>query len=207
MLAGNTCTVIVNSNTTGTGTVNVSADVPVSGVTIGVATNGYGAFNISNQKLWILTHVINESGNVDITNGSVAGPVTVHDELLADPVVAGGLVDFTLSEGTCANPGAVVASHPGMVIDATGKAVSTPSDTLNPAVTTSYIYLAHFQGGGGFPAADAACEPFTVDQDRDRQASGLQRFDGGLVEVPGRLVGERGAITSRSRGTTRIPWT
>src|SRR5205814_1506588 len=53
VLVGNTCTVIVNSATTGTGTVSVQADVPVSTVTVHVDTNGHGAFQISNQKTWV----------------------------------------------------------------------------------------------------------------------------------------------------------
>src|SRR5437763_15814856 len=53
VLAGNTCTVVVNSATTGTGTVNVQADVPVSTVSVHVDTNGHGAFQVSNQKTWV----------------------------------------------------------------------------------------------------------------------------------------------------------
>src|SRR5205823_7723126 len=63
VLAGNTCTVIVNSASTGTGTVNVEADVPVSTVTVHVDTTGHGAFEISNQKTWVDARVrIQQSG-------------------------------------------------------------------------------------------------------------------------------------------------
>jgi len=34
--------------------------------------------------------------------------------------------------------------------------------TLNPPATTAYSYLAHYNGDGTFPAQDASCEPFTV---------------------------------------------
>src|SRR5262249_4651903 len=37
----------------GTGTVNASATVDVSGVDIAVATDGYGAFTVHNQKTWV----------------------------------------------------------------------------------------------------------------------------------------------------------
>src|SRR5205823_609375 len=63
VLAGNTCTVIVNSATSGTGTVTVAADVPVSTVTVHVATDGHGAFQISNQKTWVDARItIQQSG-------------------------------------------------------------------------------------------------------------------------------------------------
>ena len=48
-----TCTVIVNSNTVGTLTVNASGTVVVGGVTIPVATNGYGAHDVSNVKTYV----------------------------------------------------------------------------------------------------------------------------------------------------------
>src|SRR6185436_3573565 len=51
--ANGTCTVIVNSTTPGTTTVHASTSVTVGGVTIPVATNGYGAHDISNVKTWV----------------------------------------------------------------------------------------------------------------------------------------------------------
>ena len=55
--ASGQCTMIVNSTTVGTATVNASATVNVAGgvgsANVDVATNGYGAFNISNQKTWV----------------------------------------------------------------------------------------------------------------------------------------------------------
>ena len=44
------CTVIVNSATPGTTTVNASGTVTVGGVAIGVATDGYGAHDISERE-------------------------------------------------------------------------------------------------------------------------------------------------------------
>jgi hypothetical protein len=51
------CTVIVNSAVAGQATVNASAAVSIGVATINVATNGNGAFNISNVKTWFDTHV------------------------------------------------------------------------------------------------------------------------------------------------------
>ena len=53
------CTITVNSQTTGVATVNASATVVVGGVSINVATNGYGAFQISNTKTWVAQPAIN----------------------------------------------------------------------------------------------------------------------------------------------------
>src|SRR5205814_4791151 len=64
----NTCTVIVNGSTPGTGTVNVQADVPVSTVTVHVDTNGHGAFQVSNQKTWV-------DANIQITPLSATNPI------------------------------------------------------------------------------------------------------------------------------------
>jgi hypothetical protein len=47
------CTVTVNSNVAGSSTVNASATVNVAGLNINVATNGYGAFYVSNVKTWV----------------------------------------------------------------------------------------------------------------------------------------------------------
>ena len=47
------CTIIVNSATAGSSTVNAAATVNVLGVDIDVATDGYGAFYVSNVKTWV----------------------------------------------------------------------------------------------------------------------------------------------------------
>jgi hypothetical protein len=47
------CTIVVNSSTPGTETVDGSGTVTVSTVPIGVATNGYGADSISNTQTWV----------------------------------------------------------------------------------------------------------------------------------------------------------
>ncbi|MBA2383845.1 MAG: hypothetical protein H0V68_04175, partial [Actinobacteria bacterium] len=51
--ASGTCTVIVNSAGPGTSTVHASGMVTVGGLQIAVATSGYGAHNVSNQKTWV----------------------------------------------------------------------------------------------------------------------------------------------------------
>ncbi len=51
--ASGQCKVTVNSSSPGSSTVNASATVTVLGVPIDVATNGYGAFTVSNTKTWV----------------------------------------------------------------------------------------------------------------------------------------------------------
>jgi uncharacterized repeat protein (TIGR01451 family) len=51
--ASGQCTVIVNSSVAGSSTVNAFAVVTVAGVQIEVATNGYGAHDVSNVKTWV----------------------------------------------------------------------------------------------------------------------------------------------------------
>jgi hypothetical protein len=46
-------TVSVNSSSAGTANVNVSASVPVDGGFINVATDGYGAWTVDNEKTWV----------------------------------------------------------------------------------------------------------------------------------------------------------
>jgi hypothetical protein len=75
--------------------------------------------------------------------------------------VDGDTVDFTLFQtGNCTGT-PIVDTDPGKTISG-GKATSK-STLLNPtAASTTYSYLAHFNGDATFPAKDAGCEPFTV---------------------------------------------
>jgi hypothetical protein len=76
------CTVVVNSAVVGVGTVNASGNVLVAGVSIPVATNGYGAYDISNQKTWINPSISIEKA----TNGEDADTPTGPMILVGDPV-------------------------------------------------------------------------------------------------------------------------
>src|SRR4029079_7497341 len=48
-----TCAVMATPPPPGTATLTASGTVVVGGVSIGVATNGYGAHDISNVKTWV----------------------------------------------------------------------------------------------------------------------------------------------------------
>ena len=164
--ASGQCTVTVNSNTAGTATVNASGTVAIGAINIAVATNGYGAHDISNQKTWVsqsVTTQVHNTSHTDITNTSVAAPATVHDQVTVTTSSGpgSGTVDFTLFRSNNCT-GTVEGTWNDIALDGTGKA-ETPAVTLNPASTTSYSYLAHYDGNGpNFPAANAACEPFTL---------------------------------------------
>ncbi|MDR9460057.1 MAG: hypothetical protein RI591_07965, partial [Dehalococcoidia bacterium] len=56
-------TITVNSSSVGTATVHASGTVNVGGINIAVATDGYGAYTVSNQKTWVDARIsIVESG-------------------------------------------------------------------------------------------------------------------------------------------------
>jgi len=101
------CTIIVNSNDPGTATVNASATVTVGGIDIDVATDGYGAFNISNTKTWVDARIsIGDSGTnqvgqehtftvtVEQNDGSGWSPA-------ADVAVSSSTDFGTITGGTC----------------------------------------------------------------------------------------------------------
>ena len=76
------CTIIVSSSATGQSTVNASAAVDAGGgVTVNVATDGYGAHDISNVKTWVDARItIVTSGTNGITE-SHTFTVTVEKDL------------------------------------------------------------------------------------------------------------------------------
>jgi hypothetical protein len=121
-----------------------------------VNTSGGGSGNAG--KLWILTQVHNSS-HVDITNTTVQAPIDVHDKFIGAPAI-GGTVTFTLYD-TASCSGNVVASSANVPVALDGTAEST---TTTLSVAGSYSYRATYNGNvaAGWPAKDAACEPFTV---------------------------------------------
>jgi hypothetical protein len=86
-LADGTCTITVSSDVAGTATVHASGTVDAGGVDIFVATDGYGAFVVSNQKTWIdgsLTWLKHDSqGN--LLGGATFEVCRTHDRF-GDPV-------------------------------------------------------------------------------------------------------------------------
>src|SRR5207244_4086949 len=88
VLAGNTCTVIVSSAATGTGTVNVQADVPVSTVSVHVDTNGHGAFQVSNQKTWVDARITIQQSGTNAAGSPHTFTVTLTTDLGTGTLVA-----------------------------------------------------------------------------------------------------------------------
>jgi hypothetical protein len=127
-----------------------------------------GSFPVCGSSV---TTEVRDADNNNITSGTVSAGVAVHDHALVTITIPGdnvdppGSVDFTLYDnGTC--DGTVVAGPenvpltPASPTDGTATADSTAISTLAPG---AYSYKVHYSGGGDFPAADAACEPFTVE--------------------------------------------
>jgi hypothetical protein len=166
--SGGTCTVTVTNSSPGIDVIHAKLVIAAgptpnppfpAQVTLTRETgDGVSTDSANGQKLWIKTHVINDATNTEIT-GPVTAPVTVHDTLNAAAAVNGDTVDFTLFQSANCT-GTVVATDPGKPI--TAGVATSKSTLLNPSSTTQYSYLAHFNGDSTFPAADAACEPFTV---------------------------------------------
>ncbi|MEW5990764.1 MAG: prealbumin-like fold domain-containing protein, partial [Chloroflexota bacterium] len=99
------CTIIVDSSVPGLSTVHATATVNVSGVLIDVDTNGYGAHDISNTKVWVDASITIDP---DDTN-EVGDPHTFTVTVLADtgsgnaPVTEGNVdVVLTDSNGSAA---------------------------------------------------------------------------------------------------------
>jgi Bacterial Ig-like domain (group 3) len=163
------CTVQISSPTAGTTTVNASSTVSVVGISLTRTTNATGANSGPATKLWasvnVVTHVRDANGN-DLTGSTTVAPGTVvHDEAtvtrgagtpaaVPDPT---GTVTFTLFSGLTCN-GAVQATDPNEPLGAGGIASSVTFTTTSG----DFSYLAHYNGDANYPAADAACEPFTV---------------------------------------------
>jgi hypothetical protein len=102
--ASGQCTIVVNSSVAGTSTVDASATVSVGGINVAVATDGYGAHDISNTKNWVDASITIET---DATN-EVGDPhtftvtVTKDEGNGAEPVTDGN-VDVTLTDSNGAS--------------------------------------------------------------------------------------------------------
>jgi hypothetical protein len=165
-VGSSSCTVVIRSAAAGETDVQASSTISQVGAagsvtrttgSIANVTAGCTANCDNANKVWLLTHVL-DSTNTDITNGTIAGPATVHDTFSGAAALNGDTVTFTLFQsGNCT--GTTVGSAQTVTI-AGGSAATTPV-TLSPTSTTTYSFLAHYNGTK-FPAASAACEPFTV---------------------------------------------
>jgi hypothetical protein len=164
------CTVIVNSTTAGTAHVTVHATVTVGGVPIAVATDGYGAFDIRNTKIWaddtVVTHV-RDAGGADLTGSTTITPGTVvHDEATvtktagtpASVPAPTGTVTFQLFNGNGCN-GTLNSTSTG-ALNTSGLASSATFTT--PSTAGGFSYLATYNGDANYPSRTAGCENFTT---------------------------------------------
>lgn len=101
--ASGQCTIIVNSSSAGVGTVNASGTVLVSGLSIPVATNGSGAFNVSNTKTWVDAKIILSplTATNNITDPhTITATVSQNDGSGWSSAPNGTLVTFSLLNNT-----------------------------------------------------------------------------------------------------------
>ncbi len=115
--ANGQCDLVVTSDATGTATVNASGDVVVGGVTIAVATDGYGAHDVSNTKTWVdaniqisplkatnligITHTL--TAHVNINAGLGGGWVNAPDGTVIGLSIVSG--PGSLSASSCTTSG------------------------------------------------------------------------------------------------------
>ena len=158
-----TCTVIVNSAVPGTTTVDASGTVTVGGVAILVATNGYGAHDISNVKLWADAAVRTDIHNTDhdvVT--SVLTGTSVHDKVFVTKLAG--------TTASVPSPTGNVVFHRYSTIDCSGQsadqtvtiAADGTAETNAFTATSNMSYEADYLGDENYPARSGACEPLTV---------------------------------------------
>ena len=138
------CDLVVTSSTPGTATVNASATVDVSGVSIGVATDGYGADSVSNQKTWVdaniqispltatnligVTHTL--TAHVNVNAGSGAGYVSAPDGTEIDFSIVSG--PGSLSASSCVTSGGTGSCSVDLTnLDTAGTTVVNASTTVS----------------------------------------------------------------------------
>jgi hypothetical protein len=172
--ASASCTVTISSATTGTTVVSATSNIAVNGVTItrttGTSVNTSAGGSDNANKTWsaatVTTQVHNPS-HQDITNTAVQGGTVVHDQATvgksagtpAGSPAPTGSVTFTLYDnGTC--NGTVLATSANVALNGSGVAESATFTTPNAA--GNFSYSAHYNGDSNYPAANAACEPFSV---------------------------------------------
>jgi hypothetical protein len=137
--------------------------------TTGTASPGHanGGNAVKNWAAAVVTTNVRDGQGTDVTNTTVNGGTVVHDEAAVTkaagtPAAAPnptGTVTFTLYDnGTC--NGNVVATDANEPLNASGLATSATFTT--PQADGTFSYLAHYNGDANYPAADAGCEPFSV---------------------------------------------
>ena len=157
------CDLVVTSSTPGTATVNASATVDVSGVSIGVATDGYGADSVSNTKTWVdaniqispltaenligVTHTL--TAHVNVNAGLGAGYVNAPD---------GTEIDFSIVSG----PGSLSAAS----CLTTGGTGSCSVDLTNPDTAgTTVVNASTTVSVGGVSLTRSTNDGLTGDSD------------------------------------------
>jgi hypothetical protein len=162
------CTVTITSSTTGTTVVRGTTTVSVGGLSLTRTTgDSHVGDSADANKNWAnaaVTTQVHNATHQDITGTTVAGGTVVHDQATVSKAAgtpAGvpaptGTVTFTLyNNGTC--NGTVVATSADVALGTESATFTTPISAGG-----SFSYLAHYNGDANYPAANAACEPFSV---------------------------------------------
>ena len=159
--ASGQCTVIVNSAAPGQSTVQASATVGVGGVNIAVATNGYGAFNVSNVKTWVSARIAIAASGTNQVNVAHTFTVTVQKDLGAGLVAAAGVTVIpselgvgTITGGTCTTGPTNAAGQCTVIVNssATGQSSVSASATVDLGGGVSAVLSTDGTAGNSGPA-------------------------------------------------------
>jgi hypothetical protein len=121
-------TVTVNSSVPGTAYLDASASVPVDGEFIDVATDGYGAWIVDNQKIWAGARISiapNATNPVGMAHNFTVTVEKTDDGTTWDPVV-GINVTATLAGGSV---GSIISSPP-YTTDSSGQVTVTVNSSV-----------------------------------------------------------------------------
>jgi hypothetical protein len=152
--ASGLCTLALNSANPGLATVQASATVPVSGINVSVATDGYGAFTVQNQKLFADANIsITPNGTNEVGNNHTF-TVTVMKNIGNGMVAAAGehvTVSLANSNGATGtlNAASSTCDNAGANTDANGKCLLViSSPTTGQTVANAAVTLT-INGPGG----------------------------------------------------------
>ncbi|MGB5924587.1 MAG: hypothetical protein WBH01_00615, partial [Dehalococcoidia bacterium] len=125
--------VTVNSSVAGTAWVHASATVDVDGVDIDVATNGYGAWAVDNEKTWVDARISIEESDTNPVNTAHNFTVTVemNDGDGWDPAVG---IDVTPWLDGSSTAGAIISAPP-YTTDGSGQVIVTVNSAVAGSAT------------------------------------------------------------------------
>ncbi len=161
--------VTVNSSAAGTAWVHASATVDIDGAGIDVATNGYGAWIVDNEKTWVDARIsIEESGTNPVnTAHNFTVTVEMNDGGGWDPAVGVNVTTWLAagSVGSITSTGPYITDGSGQVIVTVNSAVAGTA-TVHASATVNV-------GGIDIDVATDGYGAYIVDNEKTWEGGGL----------------------------------